>query len=165
MNFGNRPIVHIRGSVVWFGDMTVSQGLALASFGLRKDVKLLVVDDHTEGFDELRDVADMYSPDFRIECKLATSGAEARELASSWQPSVVLVDLHLANTETLTLLRHLSELGTPVVATSSERRPDIEQTVQDYGAAGYVQKSTSLEELETLVNFVAALAIPVEPTH
>jgi CheY-like chemotaxis protein len=64
-------------------------------FGLRKQVKLLVVDDHTEHFSHVQEVAGMYHSDFAFECRLVSNSSEALKVASEWQPSVVLVDLHI----------------------------------------------------------------------
>jgi DNA-binding NarL/FixJ family response regulator len=135
----------------------------VSDFGLRKQVKLLVVDDHSDHFRQVEEVAAMYHADFDIECRLVTDSAQALEVAADWQPSVVLVDLHLI-AESLDLLGKIAEKGPIVVATSETRIPELPEKLSQYGAAGYLTKSESLEDVEALLSYVAAIA-PGAPTE
>jgi DNA-binding NarL/FixJ family response regulator len=132
-------------------------------FGLRKQVKLLVVDDHSDHFRQVEEVAAMYHADFDFECRLVTDSSQALEVAADWQPSVVLVDLHLI-AESLDILGKIAEKGPIVVATSETRIPELPEKLSQYGAAGYLTKSDSLEDVEALLSYVASIA-PGAPTE
>jgi CheY-like chemotaxis protein len=133
-------------------------------FGLRREVKLLVVDDHSEHFAQLQSAAEEYNSEFSIECKLASSPQEALQMTSDWQPSVVLVDLHVVAT-TLDILTQLAEIGTSVVATSESRIAEMPEKVARYGAVGYVTKADSTEDVESVLSYLASLAAPAPVAH
>lgn len=133
-------------------------------FGLRKEVKLLVVDDHSEHFSQLKAAAEEYNSDFTIECKLVSTPQEAIEISNSWQPSVVLVDLHVVAT-TLNLITQIAEIGPSVVATSERRITDMPEKVARYGAVGYVTKADSTEDVESVLSYIASLAAPTVISH
>jgi DNA-binding NarL/FixJ family response regulator len=134
------------------------------SAGLRKEVRLLVVDDNRDHFEALSEVADMYNPDFRIECRLACTGVETLEVLEEWKPSVVLIDLH-SIADALSFVRQLAEQGRSVVATSAHRSSELSTVADQYGAVGYLSKSDNPEELEALVEFVAQVAAPPNNDH
>ena len=133
-------------------------------FGLRKEVRLLVVDDHGEHFAQLLAAAEEYHADFSIECKLVSNAEEALEATSDWHPSVVLVDLHVIAT-TLDLLTQLAEIGPSVVATSESRIAEMSEKVARYGAVGYVTKADSTEDVESVLSYLASLASPAPVAH
>jgi DNA-binding NarL/FixJ family response regulator len=135
----------------------------LGDFGLRKQVKLLVVDDHGEHFAQLQEVAEMYHAEFAFECRLVSNSSEALAVTAEWHPSVVLIDLHLI-ASALEVLGKIAEQGPIVVATSETRIPDLPEKVSQYGAAGYLIKSESLEDVEALLSYVASIA-PNAPTE
>jgi DNA-binding NarL/FixJ family response regulator len=136
----------------------------LSDFGLRKQVKLLVVDDHSEHFAQVQEVAAMYHADFAFECRLASNSKEALEVTAEWHPSVVLVDLHLI-ASALDTLKQIAEQGPVVVATSETQIPELPQKVSQYGASGYLVKSEALEDVEALLSYVAAIAPDVPTAH
>lgn len=144
--------------------MTTGIPPRLATIGLRKEVRLLVVDEQEEHFDLIQEVAEMYHPEFKVECKLATTAGEAVDLAASWQASVVLLDLHVIS-RALDLLQQLSAQGAAVVATSDTRLPELCETAESYGAVGYLSKSSNPEDIESLLSFVASVSNPSPPTH
>ena len=132
---------------------------------VRKYVKLLVVDDQREQFEQIQDLADMYSSDYSVECKLASSDEEARGLLSTWRPSVILLDIHLTGSKGFDLLSYLSDKGAPVVATSEIRIADMTDTAEQYGAVGYRPTGDSQEEVELLMDYLAAVSVVSEGTH
>lgn len=134
----------------------------MVTAGLRREVRLLVVDDHGEHFEQLQEMAGLYHPEYQVECKLASSAGEAADLAASWGASVVLLDLHVIS-EALELLKQLSMQGTAVVATSDTRLPELVDTASDYGAVGYLSKSENPEDIEVLLNYVAGVAKEAAP--
>ncbi len=142
--------------------MTHIGGHRVVTTGLRKEVRLLVVDDHGDHFEQLQEIAEMYHPEYRVECRLASSAGEAVDVASSWGASVVLLDLHVIS-DALDLLRQLSMQGATVVATSDTRLPELEGTASEYGAVGYLSKSDNPDEIEALLGYVAAVSKQVTP--
>jgi CheY-like chemotaxis protein len=135
----------------------------VGDFSLRKQVKLLVVDDHSEHFTQVQEVAAMYHADFDFECRLVSDSSQALEMAAEWRPSVVLVDLHLI-ADTLDVLGKIAQQGPVVVATSETRIPELPEKLSQYGAAGYLTKSEALEDVEALLSYVASIA-PGAPTE
>ena len=132
----------------------------------RKEVRLLVIEDPTERYDELKDYAEMYNPDYRIECMLASTVAEVKKAIESWTPTVVLMDMYLDDPDAgIDLLDYVSNSSAPVIATSQSRIPEIEKTVELHGGAGYVQQADGEEELESLLDMLAEISIEVEPAH
>ena len=125
--------------------------------GARKEVKLLVVDDHAEHFEQIRAFADMYSAQFQIECKLAQDKEEAHEVMESWHPSVVLVDVHLIS-DAFNLIQEISHKGASVLAVSEARIPKLAETAQTYGAVGCLTKSDNPDDVEHLVGYIASIA-------
>lgn len=135
----------------------------MGDFALRRRVRLLVVDDHSEHFAQVQEVAAMYNADFDFECRLVSNSSEALEVTAEWNPSVVLIDLHLI-ASALDVLGKIAEHGPVVVATSESRIPELPEKLSNYGASGYLTKSDALEDVEALLNYVAAIA-PAIPTH
>ena len=132
--------------------------------GLRKEVRLLVVDDHSDHFEHLQAHAEMYSSQFAIECKLVADAAEARPVVESWIPSVVLVDTHLIS-DSLAFMKELAEMGAAVVAVSEKRIPELVETCQQHGAVGYFTKSDNPDDVEALIGFIASVASKVAVSH
>lgn len=125
--------------------------------GARKEIRLLVVDDHSEHFELLQAFADMYSSQFAFECKLAKDEKAAQDLMDSWEPSVALVDVHFV-TSGLDLIQSLTHKGTAVVAVSEVRIPKLAETAQAYGAVGCFTKSDNPDDIETLMSYMASVA-------
>jgi CheY-like chemotaxis protein len=132
-----------------------------SSAGLRREVRVLVVDDVREHFELLVEVAEMYNPSCKLECRHAAEASTALELIGEWQPGVVLLDLH-AGADAVAILEQLAVLGRPVVATSTYRSPELSQVASSHGAVGYLPKSENLDDLEALVDLLAAVASPSE---
>lgn len=132
--------------------------------GPRKEVKLLVVDDLSDYFEHMRTVADMYSSSFAIECKLAQDEGEAHQQMESWQPTAVLVDVHLIS-ESLELIRALTAKGAAVIAMSEGRVPQLTETAQSYGAVGCFTKSENPDDIEKLVGYIATVAADSLVSH
>jgi len=144
--------------------MTVGPVTRVVNVALRKEVRLLVVDDHVEHFEQIQEFAEMYHPEFRFECKLATSAFEAVDISSSWGASVVLLDLHVISSA-LELMEQLSAQGAAVVATSDVRIPEFAETAGEHGAVGYLSKSSNPDDIEALLSYVASVAAPNTPAQ
>jgi len=144
--------------------MRMIPGGEMVAGGARKEVKLLVVDDHSEHFDQIRAFADMYSSQFAIECKLAQDKEEAQEVMDSWHPSVVLVDVHLIS-DALSLIQEISHKGASVIAVSQVRIPELAQTAHTFGAVGCLTKSDNPDDVEHLMGYIASIATSSVISH
>lgn len=144
--------------------MRMIPGGEMVGGGARKEVKLLVVDDQSEHFEQIRAFSDMYSSQFVIECKLAQDKEEAHEVMESWHPSVVLVDVHLIS-DALNLIQEMTHKGASVVAVSEARIPQLAETAQTYGAVGCLTKSDNPDDVEHLVGYIASIAASSVVSH
>ena len=135
-----------------------------ADFGLRKRVRLLVVDDHVEHFAQVEEVAQMYNSEFEFECRLVSDSQEALATASEWRPSVVLVDIHII-ADALDVLGKIAQQGSVVVATSENRIAELPEKLSEYGAAGYLAKSEAVEDVEALLEYLGTIAPPTPVQH
>jgi CheY-like chemotaxis protein len=144
--------------------MAYLPSISVGDCATRRAIRLLVVDDQQEHFEQLVQVAEMYHPDFTVECRLVSDPEKVVEVASDWQPSVVLLDLHVVSSA-LQLVRQISAMGTSVVATSSVRLPELAERISECGGVGYMTKSENPEEVESLLNFVASVAHPIPTSH
>ena len=144
--------------------MRMNPNFEMVGDGTRKEVKLLVVDDCVDHFEQVRLFAEMYSPRFAIDCKLAQGETEAKKEMDSWAPSVVLVDVHLI-TSALELIRCLALKGASVIALSEGRIPQLAETAQSYGAVGCFRKSDNPDDIEQLMGYIAAVAESTPSSH
>jgi DNA-binding NarL/FixJ family response regulator len=139
-------------------------GGEMVAGGVRKEIKLLVVDDQADHFEQIRTFADMYSSHFVIECKLAHDKDEANEVMAAWNPSVVLVDVHLI-ADAFNLIQEISHKGASVLAVSEARIPRLAETAQTYGAVGCLTKSDNPDDVEHLVGYIASIATSSIVSH
>jgi CheY-like chemotaxis protein len=133
-------------------------------FGARREIRLLVVDDQQEHFEHLLEAAGMYNSEYTVECRFVSEPQEALSTAVEWRPAVVLLDLHVVSSA-LDLLRQIAEIGPSVVATSATRLPDMAEKVSQCGGVGYLTKSDNPDDVESLLNYVAAVAAPTPTSH
>ena len=124
----------------------------------RKNVRLLVLDDQPEHFEELKEYAEMYNSAFKVECCLAGTNKDADEIIAKWGPSVVLFDVHSLGVDGTSWVRQISSSGLPVVAMSSRKSRDIEDSMISNGAASYILKSQNPDDLENLLEHIANIA-------
>jgi DNA-binding NarL/FixJ family response regulator len=118
-------------------------------------MKILVVDDHAvvrEGIRRL--LATMAG----TEIEEAGTAEEALALARKTAPDVIVLDINLAGTSGLDLLRTLKvENGaTRIVMFTMHAEPSYAMRALKAGAAGYVSKSADAEELVTAVKRIAS---------
>lgn len=129
----------------------------MAGVGFRKEVKLLVVDDCCDHFEQIQSHAEMYSSQFNVQCRLAEEVDDAKKTVDEWKPTVILVDTHVIG-EALDLIRALSQMGPAVVAMSEHRIPELVETCQSYGAVGYFSKSNNPDDIENLIAYIASVS-------
>lgn len=132
----------------------------------RKEVRILVVDDQVEQFDSLNEYAEMYHADYQVVCQRADSPISAREMMRTWNPSVVLLDVHVTEEGGGDQISYFSDAGAPVVVMSRVRSQNIEESAMSKGAMAYVSKSDNPDDVEALLELLGAVATTVgSPRH
>lgn len=136
----------------------------LKTTDFRKDVRLLVIDDSDEHFEQICHITEMYNPEYSVECQRAESCQALLGQEGGSKPTVVLLDIHILS-DALAIIQQLSHQGVPVIATSTIRLPQIAETAQQYGAVGYFNKSDNPDDIEALVDFVASVAVAPDSSN
>lgn len=131
----------------------------------KKKIRLLVIDDHAAYCSILKEHAELCNYQYDISCEFAESGEEAHDLMKRWSPSVVLVDAHMPTVDCLELLSRWKDTASPIIVTSNERSGEIESSVLSRGAAAYVTKDDSPEEVDRLIERIASLAPMIRDLH
>ena len=106
-----------------------------------QDIRVLYVDDEPD----IREVAALaLGLDPALEVRTCGSGPEALEMAASWSPSVILMDIMMPGMDgpaTLAELRNTAEAqDTPVVFISARAQPRDMQRLRALGALGVIGK-------------------------
>lgn len=138
--------------------------------GVRKCVRLLVVgdtpqEDSSEYYFHLQEFVDLSRHVYDISYQFTTSCNKAVELIESWQPSIILVDAHLEDSHSFDVLQSGIDASVPVVVTSEFNSPEIGESAMANGAAAYLPKSDSPEDLEILFSRIAELAVEIRIKH
>lgn len=135
----------------------------------KKKVRLLVINDHDdEGLRYsalVQEYSELCSYQYDIQCRSVDSRAAAIEIVQGWQPSVVLIDVHLSDMNGLDLVRLYSQDALPVIVCSEFRSAEIEQSAKALGAVAYVPKAHTPEDLESLLAVVAAHSLDNGSEH
>jgi DNA-binding response OmpR family regulator len=87
----------------------------------------------------------------------AADAAAARERVEERTPDLILLDIHLPDTDGLSLLSHLREElpFVPVVIVSSTTDPDIVDEALRLGAVNFLHKPVKLAEFQFVVNRIS----------
>lgn len=130
----------------------------------RRLVRLLIVDDHSDYADQLLELADMYHPEFEFACKLVEDATVLLQAVSDWKPNVVLVDLHVVD-DPLGVVRRVASYGSSVIVASETNIPELDIKVTECGGAGYVVKSSILDDVETMLDYLGAVSRVAQFKH
>jgi NarL family two-component system response regulator LiaR len=110
-------------------------------------IRVMVVDDHDSvrralGF-SLRILDDLQF------IGAAGNGREAIHLCDQLHPDVVLMDILMPEMDGVTATReiHQSHPDVRIIALTSDKDPNTFQAIQQAGAAGYLIKSASIDEI------------------
>jgi two-component system, OmpR family, response regulator len=95
-----------------------------------------------------------------VDVETAFSGAEACELATRWQPDLLVIDLHLPDTTGYALLPALrAQLGKPVLPAflcTAEDLPRVEGAARAAGFSGCWSKPLQLQTLLSNLRMASA---------
>ena len=119
-----------------------------------REISVLIVDDHKMVIEGLRSMLD--APDIRIIGE-AQSGEEAIAKIGALAPDVVLMDISMPVMDGLAALTAINEtqLQTRVIMVTTYRNTSYLLQALAKGAAGFILKDTSQEELIATVRAVA----------
>lgn len=117
-------------------------------------INVVIADDHEVVRAGLKSLVD--GTDIRIVAE-ATDGATAHKLAAKHRPDVVMLDVRMPDGDGLNCLARikLDQPETPVVMFSSHDNPTYVARAVALGAAGYVSKSASREEIIAAITTAA----------
>lgn len=126
-------------------------------------VRLLIADDHDLVRDGLRSMVGG-EPDFEVVGE-ATNGREALALCRSLRPGLVLMDVRMPEMDGLEATRAIKqehpEIGVLIV--TMHENPDYLFEAVKGGAAGYVLKDASRDELITAIRKALDGELPMDP--
>ena len=116
---------------------------------------LLIADDHPLFRAALRGAADEIADDIET-CEADTLDAVVATLETRHDIDLVLLDLHMPGNHGLAGLAALRAQfpAVAVVLVSANEDPQIVRRALDHGAAGYIPKSTGLEEMRDAIRAV-----------
>lgn len=117
-------------------------------------IRLLIADDHAVVRAGI--VSMLRETDITVVAE-ASDGAQALHLAQKYQPDVVLLDVRMPETDGMSCLAKLrAELPqTPVIIFSAHDNPTYIARAVALGAAGYLVKSASQDEIISAIQQVA----------
>lgn len=129
-------------------------------------VRLLVIDESPWYYGVLEQHAEMCEHEFRIECSYAESSAKALDLVATWNPSVVLIDAHLCESNVFSLLAELVQQAVAgIVMTSDASSVEIEKSALEYGADGYMPKVSDPDDLDHVLRYLTSLSTVLPHEH
>lgn len=131
----------------------------------RRTVKLLVVDSQPDFFQNISECAELCSHEIFVECEFADSQRKAESRIASWAPNLVLIDAHVQNGSSFTILDYCKRQASPVVVMSDKHSSAIEDSARARGAVGYITKSNNLEDLERTLHELAEVSEALGNIH
>ena len=114
-------------------------------------IRLLVVDDHPMVLEGMKSMLQQLS--FVKLCGMATDAYAAMELIKKEKPQIVITDINMPEISGIELalkIRHEFPEVKVIAMSTFKERSYISQMIQN-GAAGYLVKSASLEEIEEAI--------------
>ena len=121
-------------------------------------LRLLVIDEQISYSKLLSEWSELCDHQYSIECRCAESGKAGLEMMKSWQPSVVIVDVHLPDMHSFDIIDQCSKTRAPVLVMSEAGSADIEHSVLARGAHAFVVKGEDPEALEDLLATVVDIS-------
>lgn len=106
---------------------------------------ILVVDDDETTRETLAEVLQ----DEGYEVALAADGLEAVAILSTYQPDLVLTDLHMPGLDGVNLLTHVKNVypNTPVIIFTAHATLDSERQARHLGAQDYLNKPLNFDDM------------------
>jgi CheY-like chemotaxis protein len=129
---------------------------------IRKQVRLLVVDENEHYYDLIRESAEIWNEDYRIECEKVDSAEEAIQAICNWCPTIIMVDSHLDDMNCMDFLDRVSDGSAPLVVSSEHVCNQTRESVFAHGASDYISKTADPDEVDHLLGRIAMLSVQQE---
>lgn len=131
---------------------------------MKREVKLLIVDDHPIFRRGLREIIEG-NPKFRIVAE-ASDGEAALRLIKELKPDIAVVDIDMPRLNGLKMVRALSniELSVPVIFLTMYKEEDMFNAAIDLGVKAYVLKENAADDIIAALEKVAGGEIFVSPS-
>lgn len=124
----------------------------------KKSIRVLVVDEASDFFEQVQDHADLNSHHYKMACKLVTQIADVAEMIRSWNPTVVLLDVANSPSKSAEIAKGCYQREVPLIVTGYTHNKEIQAAIEKIGAVAYVVKSEDPEDLEQVVELLATVA-------
>ena len=159
-----RVLDHVATDVYWeqAGDFTDTHPGLIAPVqvpadGLQRKMRVLYVEDNMYNlmlFDDVMRTRD------DVEMRMAQNGAQGFEVASTWQPDVLVLDGRLPDTHGIDLLKRMRAIAgleeTPAFMCSADTLPEHKILAEQAGFTGYWTKPVDFDKVFDELDRVAA---------
>jgi DNA-binding NarL/FixJ family response regulator len=131
---------------------------------MKREVKLLIVDDHPVFRRGLREIIEENSR-FRIVGE-ASDGEAAMQMVVELKPAIAVVDIDMPRLNGLEMARALQKISVPltVVFLTMYNEEDMFNAAMDLGVRGYVLKETATDDILAALEMVAQGETFVSPS-
>ena len=119
----------------------------------RKEIRLLVIDEQRDYFQTIQDYAEMCSHEYSIECTFACE-EDITDKLYSWHPSLVIVDAYVGK-DAFSVVKKCRDAGVSVIVVSETLIPEVEISLKDLGANGYLSKSQDPDDMDFILAYIA----------
>lgn len=122
---------------------------------MKRELKLLIVDDHPIFRHGLREIIEQ-NPGFRVIAE-APDGQAALRLISEIKPDIAIVDIDMPKLDGLKMVQALSKnnLSTPVIFLTMHKEEDIYNAAVDLGVKAYLLKENAAQDIVSALEMVA----------
>jgi DNA-binding NarL/FixJ family response regulator len=131
---------------------------------MKREVKLLIVDDHPIFRRGLREIIEENS-EFRVVAE-ASDGEVALRLITELKPDIAVVDIDMPRLNGLKMVRALSKvnLSVPVIFLTMYKEEDMFNAAIDLGVKAYILKENAADDIVAALEKVAGGEIFVSPS-
>jgi signal transduction histidine kinase/FixJ family two-component response regulator len=121
-------------------------------YSFRKDVKILLVEDNLMNQEMLLAVLD----DVGLKARIAENGRVGVDMALSWKPDLILMDLHMPVLDGLGAAREIRQnpkiIDVPIIGLSADAFVEREGQAEEAGISHFLTKPLDLDRLMPLLN-------------
>lgn len=132
---------------------------------MRKQIRLLIIDD-SPGYSELlKDSSDIWNECYEVLVTHVASASEAVRQIADGDANVVLVDAHLSSSNSLEFVKEFSCSSLPIVVMSEGCSSELEETVKEWGAAGCIPKTADPDDVDIVFSRLAEISADTVQVH
>ncbi len=124
---------------------------------MKKELRLLVVDGESVYSEFLKEFSDIWNERFSLVLSHVESATEAIAQLGELRPNVILVDAHLDDVNSLDFVEQCAGGSATLVVTSEIHSSTIESSAIERGACAYIPKTEDPDEVEFILERLAAI--------